>query len=197
MGMKNRCSVLKSVLVVAAWLLPVGCHSSPPPSPAPAPSPPPPVVDSEPEIPEVVGHQIDLTGANFTGCEHYEEAAEKIWSYRIQADLNLAVKIYEGKIVAGDAENLIRLLDEFSSEWKNRFRTLCENAQKNYLAPGQYEAATRCLSDLLDRQKDYVNSLFHETNFVVEEAGSLNEHLGNCDDALVPRGEKSMKNNPF
>lgn len=195
--MKTRCSVLKSVLVVVAWLLPVGCHSSPPPSPVPASSPPPPVVDSEPEIPEVVGHQIDLTGANFAGCEHYEEAAEKIWSYRIQAELNLAVKIYEGKIVAGDAENLIRLLDEFSAKWKNRFRTLCENAQKDYLAPGQYEAATRCLSDLLDRQKDYVNSLFHEANFVVEEAAVLNENLGNCDDALVPRGEKSMKNNPF
>jgi hypothetical protein len=195
--MKTSSSVLKNVFFLAAVLLCWSCHSTPPPSPAPPPPPPPPAADTEPEIPEVVSLSVDLSGADFSGCDLYQDAADKIWSYRIQADLNLAVQIYEGKIVAGDAENLIRLLDEFTSGWKERFKALCKNARKDYLAPGQYDSATRCLSDLLVSQKDYVNSLFHEGNFIVEEATELNQQLDSCDDTLIPRGEKSMKDNPF
>ena len=173
-----------------------GCHSAPPPAPPPPPPEPEPV-DTEPQIPEVVKNELDLTGNNFAGCELFPEAAENIWGYRVQADLNLSVQVYEGKIDAADAEKLMNILNAFTKEWKGRFATLCEHSQKEFLAPGQYEEAVQCLSDLLARQKDYVNELFFKKQFDIDDAAAVAAHINDCDAVLDPKGEKALMQNPF
>ncbi|MBN2716202.1 MAG: hypothetical protein JXX14_10135 [Deltaproteobacteria bacterium] len=181
---------------LAIWVLCTGCHSAPPPAP-PTPPPVAPPAAEEEAIPEVVGYEQDLLGENFAGCGHFEQAADNIWSYRIQANLNLSVQVYEGKIDAADAETLVNVLGEFSDGWKARFKALCMHNEKQFLAPGQYEEGARCLTDLLGRQKDYVNVMFYKAQFDTDEAKVIGTHLTDCDAVLEPRGEKALKDNPF
>ncbi|MBN2525626.1 MAG: hypothetical protein JXR76_04470 [Deltaproteobacteria bacterium] len=174
-----------------------GCHPAPPPA-APPPAPPPPEPeDTEVPVPEVVKHGMDLSSADFAGCSQHEDAANSIWSYSIQARLNLAVQVYEGKIVAADAERLTTQLNQFSTEWKARFAQLCKYNDMQYLAPLQYQDAAKCLSELLNLQKNYVNNLFMQQNFSLDETADLMSHLTDCDAVLEPKGKKAMKDNPF
>ena len=186
--------VILRLVPLVLWI--TGCHSSPPPAPPPVPSESV-AVDTDEQIPEVVTQQMNLRGENFAGCSLYEDAAEKIWGYRVQADLNLSVQVYEGKIDAADAEKLTNVLNSFSTGWKQRFKKLCEDNEKHFLAEGQYDECVGCLSDLLSRQKDYVNALFYKRTFNTDEAVAVGAHLTDCDSLLEPRGEKALRDNPF
>lgn len=162
-----------------------GCHPPPPapppqlPAPEPAPAP-------EPQIPEVVKNELDLQGANQAGCAVYKNAAEEIWGYKVQVELNLSVLIYDGVIVAADAEQLINHMNGFNEGWKERFASLCKHQKKGKLADGQYDKGATCLKQLLDVQKDYVNGLFYDKQFSLEAAQSTADHITDCDPVLNP-----------
>lgn len=154
-------------------------------------------IDTGEPIPEVVKNELVIDGEGTTECGAYKDAAHNIWSYDVQTQLNFSVQIYEGKIVAGDAEQLIKYMDAFTAGWLDRFEKLCGHFDQEMLASGQFVECANCLRQLLDIQKDYVNVLFFERVFSLEAASQISSQLSFCDVKLEPRGEKALKDNPF
>ncbi|MBN2341626.1 MAG: hypothetical protein JXR45_09060 [Deltaproteobacteria bacterium] len=170
---------------IAALLF--GCHPPPPASP---PSVPPPVEEEPPPpvIPEVVKNDFALAAADKSGCNRYTDAAEQIWGYRVQADLQLSVQIYQGKILAADAEGLMTQMNLFIDGWTARFEKLCADDERDALAATQFLEGATCLKELLDVQKDYVNELFHSKTFTVDAAAAVATRVTDCDNILMAKG---------
>lgn len=127
----------------------------------------------------------------------FKEVVEQVWSERVQGELDLPVKILDGKMEAVDAEKVTKQLNAFAAKWLEMREGFCrayldnENVQQ-----AQYHAQIACLDAALDAMGQYVELLREGDNIAVETIDALPANLDGCADSLEPE-QKDIRGNPF
>lgn len=140
---------------------------------------------------------VQLTDNDSRPCESFESAALEIWSLDVRNQLELTLKVYEGKLEASEAENLVGTMDEFQHRWLADFTKLCDHKNANLINQTSFKETVKCLAGALSAQRAFLISWVAGNTASMDEIGRMEESVNRCEEFLRALGDGEMKENPF
>jgi hypothetical protein len=135
----------------------------------------------------------------YPACAGLEEKAHGVWSPKIRDQLDFSVHIFEGKILAADAELAVNRLDEFTSAWLTLASRQCKkHSDGGTLDGGEYRGLTACLDRALETQRSVIDAMRTGGKTAIAQAQTLPETVKGCaGEAIGASATTDMRANPF
>ena len=132
-------------------------------------------------------------------CAGLEGKARQVWSPQIRGELDFSVRIFEGEILAADAELAVNRLDEFTSAWIEASEGACrKHADGGTLEGGEHRALAACLERALETQRTIIAAMKTGGKTAIAQAQTLPEVIRRCSGENVGAGATTdMRDNPF
>ncbi|MCU0660828.1 MAG: hypothetical protein MUC50_00710 [Myxococcota bacterium] len=109
-------------------------------------------------------------------CQKQQGAASDIWSDKVRTEVALAVRVFEGKLKPGAAEQINRGFVELSETWQNAATEACSNYLRNrFVTDAQHAATVSCLDRIVADAQTLISGL-SEGKF--EHAGEVDALAG-------------------
>jgi hypothetical protein len=138
-------------------------------------------------------------GPDYPQCHELEARARKIWGPEIRGELDFSVRIFEGEILASDAELAVNRLDEFTEAWVKLAVGACEShAAAGTLEGEEYTSLLRCLAQALETQRAIIDAMRTGGKAAIAQAQTLPEAVRVCSGEASAEGVTvDMRDNPF
>jgi hypothetical protein len=135
----------------------------------------------------------------YPACAGLEEKAHGVWSPKIRDQLDFSVHIFEGKILAADAELAVNRLDEFTSTWLTLASRECQShSDEGTLDGDDYRGLTACLDRALETQRSVIDAMKTGGKTAIAQAQTLPETVKGCaGEAISASATTDMRANPF
>ena len=140
-----------------------------------------------------------LAPAPAPGCAGIEARAREVWSPKIRGELDFSVRIYQGEILAAEAELAVNRLDEFTSAWIEASEGACRSAaEAGEPEGGAHRALSECLDRALETQRAVIGAMKTGGKIAIAQAQTLPEAIRRCSGEQVgPGATTDMRDNPF
>jgi len=138
-------------------------------------------------------------GPDYPQCHELEARARKIWGPEIRGELDFSVRIYQGEILAAEAELAVNRLDEFTSAWIEASEGACRSAaEAGEPEGGAHRALSECLDRALETQRAVIGAMKTGGKIAIAQAQTLPEAIRRCSGEQVgPGATTDMRDNPF
>ncbi len=111
----------------------------------------------------------------------FEKHARSVWGIDTQAEVNLPIKILDGKLQAQEAEMVATEMDRFTEEWVNLRESACRaHLVEKTLDKDGYEANVDCMESALATQSSIVHALKIDDKSAIDSAATLVDSLKLC-----------------
>lgn len=132
-------------------------------------------------------------------CAGLEGRARAVWSPTIRGELDFSVRIFEGEILAAEAELAVDRLDEFTSAWIEASEGACRtHAEAGTLGGEEHRALAACLDRALETQRAIIAAMKTGGKTAIAQAQTLPEVIRRCSGENVGAGATTdMRDNPF
>jgi hypothetical protein len=137
--------------------------------------------------------------ATYPRCAGLEERARQVWSPKIRGELDFSVRIYEGQILAADAERAVNRLDEFTKAWIKTSTDACrKHSDAGTVESDEYGTLSACLDRALESQRVVIESIKTGGKAAIAQAQTLPEVVKGCSgEAIDASATTDMRDNPF
>ena len=145
---------------------------------------------------EVAARQPEAT---YPVCDGLGEKARAVWSPKIRSELDFSVRIYEGEILAADAELAVNRLDEFTKAWVERSAGACrKSSDAGTLEGEEYRALAMCLDRALEAQRVVIDAMKTGGKTAIAQAQTLPAAIKVCaGETIDASAATDMHDNPF
>lgn len=135
----------------------------------------------------------------YARCAGFEEKAASVWSPQIRGGLDFSVRIYNGEILAADAELAVNRLDEFTAAWVETATGACRrHADAGTLDGDDYGSLTACLDLALESQRVVIDAMKTGGKTAIAQAQTLPGSIKVCKgEAVDEAATTDMRDNPF
>jgi hypothetical protein len=135
----------------------------------------------------------------YAPCAAFEQRAREVWSPQIRGQLDLSVHIFQGEILAADAELAVNRLDEFTAAWIDAATGACRShLDAGTLESDAYRALAACLDGALASQRAVVDAVKVGGKAAIAQAQTLPETIKGCSgQAIGASAATDMRDNPF
>jgi len=135
----------------------------------------------------------------YPSCAGLEEKAHGVWSPKIRDGLDFSVRIFEGEILAADAELAVNRLDEFTAAWVTLASRQCKKHSDGGTLDGDdYRGLTACLDRALETQRVVNDGMKTGGKMAIAQAQTLPEAVKRCAGAPIDaKATTDMRDNPF
>jgi hypothetical protein len=132
-------------------------------------------------------------------CAGLDGEARAVWSAKIRGELDFSVRIFEGEILAAEAELAVDRLDEFTSAWVEASEGACrKHAEAGTLDGEEHRALAACLDRALETQRAIIAAMKTGGKTAIAQAQTLPEVIRRCSGENVGAGATTdMRDNPF
>jgi len=132
-------------------------------------------------------------------CDGLEGKAHEVWSPKIRSELDFSVRIYEGEILAADAELAVNRLDEFTKAWVERSAGACrKSSDAGTLEGEEYRALAMCLDRALEAQRVVIDAMKTGGKTAIAQAQTLPAAIKVCaGETIDASAATDMHDNPF
>jgi hypothetical protein len=137
--------------------------------------------------------------ATYPRCDSLEEKGQEVWSPKIRGELDFSVRIYNGEILAADAELAVNRLDEFTKAWIKTSADACrKHTDAGTLEGEEYGTLSACLDRALESQRVVIESMKTGGKAAIAQAQTLPESVKGCTgEAIDASATTDMRDNPF
>ena len=137
--------------------------------------------------------------SSYPACAGLEDEAHAVWSPKIRDGLDFSVRIFEGEILAADAELAVNRLDEFTAAWITLASRQCKKHSDGGTLDGEeYRRLTACLGRALETQRVVIDGMKTGGKLAIAQAQTLPEAVKGCAGEAIGAGATTdMRGNPF
>jgi len=145
------------------------------------------------------GESTATPQALYPRCVGIEERAEKVWSPKIRGELDFSVHIFNGEILAADAERAVNRLDEFTKAWIQASTDACrKHSDAGTVEGDEYGTLSACLDRALESQRSVIESMKTGGKAAIAQAQTLPAAVKGCSgEAIDASAATDMRDNPF